>query len=241
MQPTQRTALLNSRIRPLSEITVTTKRKRTKATAREGINFVRSIVERHNCIFQEIDLDNDIGNDAYIEFVQEEDATGCCIAVQIKSGISYAIPTQDRYAFSTDRNHFEYWHSHTLPIGAIIFDPETRRAAWCDITEGLQRAPHLIETGPYTISIPATAEFSESTFEGFRTHFLCYRRQYTQVANLGRALEQFADYEDVASCADGMRALFSFHRNRSASWYYLMNCFHNFRPILCFSSSGNGT
>ena len=115
---------------------MTTKRKRSQATSRDGINFVRTLVERHNCTFQEIDLQNDLGNDAYVEFVAEESATGCCVALQIKSGPSYRA-AGGRYGFQSDSDHFEYWASHTLPVLAIIVDPEMSRAAWVDITDHL--------------------------------------------------------------------------------------------------------
>lgn len=43
-----------------------TRRKQSQATSRKGINFVRDIVEGQNSIFQEIELHNDLGNDAYV-------------------------------------------------------------------------------------------------------------------------------------------------------------------------------
>jgi Domain of unknown function (DUF4365) len=91
---------------------MTTKRKASQGTSREGINFVRTLVERHNSTFQEIDLHNDLGNDAYVEFVAKESSTGRCIALQIKSGSSYRAACGG-YAFQSDRDHFEYWASHT--------------------------------------------------------------------------------------------------------------------------------
>lgn len=129
---------------------MTTKRKRSQSTSRDGINFVRRLVERQNSTFQEIDLHNDLGNDAYVEFVVEENATGCCVALQIKSGPSYRSGS-DRYAFQSDRDHFEYWASHTLPVLAVIFDPEREMAVWIDITDHLRATPSLITGGPYTI------------------------------------------------------------------------------------------
>lgn len=210
---------------------MTTKRKRSQATSRDGINFVRGLVERQNSTFQEIDLHNDLGNDAYVEFVVEESATGCCVALQIKSGISYRTGS-GRYAFQSDRDHFEYWASHTLPVLAVIFDPEKRMAAWVDITDHLRSAPSTISQGPYTIY--ADQEFSESTFAEFRNHCLRYREQYSREPNFGRALESFSDREDVERCFDGLGALFAYHRHQLATWYYLISCISNYRehPIL---------
>lgn len=210
---------------------VTTKRKRSQATSREGINFVRALVERHNSTFQEIDLQNDIGNDAYVEFVVEENATGCCIALQIKSGLSYRV-APNKYAFQSNRDHFEYWSSHTLPVLAVIFDPEVQKAAWVDITEHLRQRPSLITDGPYTII--AEQYLTESSFGEFRRHCLRYRDLYSREPNFGRALESYSMREDVERCSDGLSALFAYHRHQAAAWYYIISCLSNYRehPIL---------
>lgn len=210
---------------------MTTKRKRIQATSREGINFVRRLVERQNSTFQEIDLHNDLGNDAYIEFVVDESATGCCVALQIKAGVSYRSGS-DRYSFSADRDHFEYWAMHTLPVLAVIFDPEKEKAVWVDITDHLRVNPTIVATGPYTLH--AERDFSEQTFTEFRDHCLRYREEYGQESNLGRALGSFAAREDVERCFDGLGALFAYHRHHAATWYYLISCFSNYRghPIL---------
>jgi hypothetical protein len=210
---------------------MTTKRKRTQATSRDGVNFVRRLVERQNSTFQEIDLHNDLGNDAYIEFVVEESATGCCVALQIKSGASYRSGS-DRYAFHSDRDHFEYWAAHTLPVLAVIFDPERERAVWVDITDHLRANPSVVADGPYTIY--AEHDFSEPTFPEFRNHCLRYREEYGRESNFGRALESFSVRDDVERCFDGLGALFAYHRHHLATWYYLISCISNYRghPIL---------
>jgi hypothetical protein len=210
---------------------MTTKRKRSQATSREGIRFVQTLVERHNCTFQEIDLQNDLGNDAYVEFVVEENATGCCIALQVKSGRSYRI-SQGRYSFQCDRADFEYWASHTLPVLAVVFDPETRTAFWADVTEHLRQHSSLIAEGPYSILVEQ--ELSDTSFDEFRQHCLRYREQFSRELNFGRALESFATRDDVERCFDGLRALFAYHRQQIATWYYLISCISNYRehPVL---------
>jgi len=206
---------------------VTTKRKQTKATSRSGVKFVEDIVVKdYNCIFQEIDLHNDIGNDAYLEFIEDEEATGCCIAVQIKSGDSY-VASNGSFVLKTDRDHFEYWHSHVLPVAAIIYSPTQKRALWCDVKEHLRRDPRIIETGPYCIQLDASQEFSSHTFCDFASHFLKYRELYRQ--KLGDALESFADVRNPRNCLNGVRYLVSFQRQNLAAWYYFISCFRNFR------------
>lgn len=210
---------------------MTTRRKQSQATGREGINFVRSLVERNNSTFQEIDLHNDLGNDAYVEFVVKESATGCCVALQIKSGQSYRSEA-GRFVMQADRDHFEYWSSHTLPVLAVIVDPVANEAAWVDITDYLRANPDVIAAGPYALY--AKTPFSDATFPSFREHCLRYRDQYSREPNFGRALESFAARQDHERCYDGLRALFAFHRNQGATWYFMASCLSNFRghPLL---------
>lgn len=210
---------------------MTTIRKRSQATSRDGINFVRGVIERQNSTFQEIDLHNDLGNDAYVEFVVEENATGCCVALQIKSGPSYRS-SRGQYVFQSDRDHFEYWATHTLPVLAVIFDPEREKAVWVDITNYLRENPSVITDGPYTIY--ADREFSGPMFAEFRGHCLRYRDQYSREPNFGRALESFSIREDVERCFDGLSALFAYHRHQPATWYYLISCISNYRnhPVI---------
>ena len=149
---------------------MSTKRKRTKAIGSNGVNYVTSVVENDNSIFQRIELENDIGNDAYIEFVSGEEATSSYIWVQIKAGESYK--KKDYYILPTDREHFEYWKDNIAPVVGIVYDPEIDVAFWIDITDHLHMNPSAIENGPYTLHIPRINEFSTKTFSRFKEIFL---------------------------------------------------------------------
>lgn len=186
------------------------------------MNAVRALVDAQNCTFQEIDLENDLGNDAYLEFVVEEAATGCCIALQIKSGPSY-VGSDGSLFVPADRAHFEYWRSHMLPVAGIVVDPSSGSAGWCDITAHLREHPEAIETGPYRITVPPDDEhtFSARTFEAFRRHFMSYQSQYADDAHFGRALERFTPFSPPETRIEALRSLFSFHRNRVATWCYV--------------------
>jgi len=206
---------------------MTTKRKRSKAIEWQGVNYVRDVVESCNSAFREIDLGNDIGNDGYIEFILGEEATGCCIGVQIKSGKSYVSNDQKTYYIRSDKDHFEYWNSHILPITGIVFNPLEKKAVWCDITEYLENNSEVIEKGPYQISISVSNEFSKNTFYGFIKHFLRYQKKYKKGDNFGLSLEYFADIKNIQKCFEGIKSLFFYHRNRKATWYYFVTSFPN--------------
>ncbi|TCL63321.1 uncharacterized protein DUF4365 [Hydrogenispora ethanolica] len=202
---------------------MTTKRPVTKSTARKGVNYVRSIVDSYNCIFQEIDLENDVGNDAIIEFIKNEETTSLCIGVQIKAGNSNIH--NDYYSLKADKEHFEYWKNHILPIIGIVYNPQDNNAVWVDISEYLKSNSALINKGPYVIKISKSNLFSQETFSEIMDYYLKYQRQYKDEDNFGKSLELFADIKNINQCQDGIISLFYNHRNRKAAWFYLINCF----------------
>ncbi len=203
------------------------KRLISRAIERQGVNYVRDVVESCNSTFVEVSFGSDLGNDAYIEFISGEEATGCCIGAQIKSGASYISSDQQTYYIRGNKEKFAYWKTHILPVAGIVFNPSAEKAVWCDITEYLESNPEAVQKGPYRIPISSNNEFSRNTFCDFLKHFLRYQEQYKSGDNFSRALECFADAENTQNCFDGMKNLFFFHRNRKATWYYLISAFSN--------------
>jgi hypothetical protein len=201
---------------------MTTKRLHTKATARMGVNFAKSVIETQNCIFQEVDLENDIGNDAYIEFIQGEDGTGCCIANQIKSGESYVAKSGNDFVLKSDRDHFEYWNSHVLPVAGIVYDPDEQRAAWVNISLYLEEHPGVVADGPYNIPVLGTQSFSNDGFAAFRNHFLDYAERYRTRDAFARTVDSFLEDDNTDKAASALRSLFYYHRKKRACWYMLM-------------------
>lgn len=197
-----------------------TKRKKEKATSRIGINSIRTLIEKNNDIFQEIDLENDVGNDAYIEFIMNEETTGCCIVSQIKSGKSY-INSKGEHFFQSDKEHFEYWNSHLLPVCAFVHNPENDTTKWIDITKYLTENPYLIENGPY--SLKCTSEFSGITFDVFKKHFLEYKNKmdYSFIKSLDILLEN----KSLSEINDAFHLLFTYFRNKKSTWYFICQYF----------------
>lgn len=206
---------------------MTTKRPQSQGTASAGVHHVAKVTSQSNSIFHQIDQQDDLGNDAFIEFVVEQSATGCCIAAQIKSGASYI--RNGRFIVPADERHFEYWRSHSLPVCGFVYDPASDAARWVDITLHINEMP-----AQFTIEVPDENIFDQAHFNAFRDHFLSYRSRFSGLANFGRALADFSHIEDLPRCESGIRCLFSFHRNRIESWYYIISALNNFRehPLL---------
>jgi hypothetical protein len=143
-------------------------------------------------------------------------------------------PPEQSYSAVThpDEKHAQYWRSHILPICGIVFDPESETARWVDLTAFLKSAAG--EPAPYKVNLSPNKLLDREHFREFREHFLAYRTELSQHAHFGQALADFAHMDDIPRCRDAIRALFSFHRNRLETWYYLAAGINNFRnhPLL---------
>lgn len=202
-----------------------TRRKTSAGTGSAGIHHVAKIVSSCNCIFQPIDQQNDIGNDGYIEFIVDEASTGCCIAAQIKSGSSFI--RNGKFIIPASEAHFEYWRSHVLPICGFVYDPKADIARWVDITSHV--ASFSEKNHSLSIEVPSANVFDSRHFEDFRNHFLAHRARFADLANFGRSLVEFSHLENPWRCGNAIKSLFSFHRNRAETWYFLISSLPHFR------------
>lgn len=114
--------------------------KKTNSTSKSGVDYIQTIVNSHNCIFQEIDTKNDLGIDAIIEIIKDETPTSKFFATQIKSGKTYYNKKANLCKIPV-KNHFDYWTKHPLPVYGIVYIPEFGDAYWVDIKKYLQENP----------------------------------------------------------------------------------------------------
>ena len=192
------------------------RRPESCGTSASGVHHVAKIATSHNCTFHKIDQENDVGLDAFIELIVDQQTTGCWIGAQIKSGKSYIHG--ERFVVRSDEVHNSYWRSQPIPIAGIVYDPATDSARWVDITEHLEK--RTASNKGY--SIPATNAFDSEHFDEFKRHFLAYRESYSNERHFARALSALSRLKTPDECAVGLRALFSFHRNREEMWFYLL-------------------
>lgn len=206
-----------------------TKWKNNKITEYAGILYVQNVINECKGIFNKIDGSNDIGLDGYLEFVQNEFATGLCVGVQIKSGNSFQNKERDYSIIKSDKAHFAYWKSHTLPIAGIVYVPADGLAYWIDITEFLKGFPQLIDKGPYSIRIKKDQIFDKDSFPVFYKNFSAYIEGYRNEWNLARSLKGLVDFKPKTERIDSIKALFYYHRDCKEAWYYLIQLFRRER------------
>ena len=128
---------------------------KTNSTAKIGVDFIRSIVNYNNCIFHEINANNDLGIDAMIEIIKDEKPTGKLIATQIKSGKSYFNKKTRNVILS--RKIFVGYSSVPAADGWLSFSPAAparnplldcdMRVAWEGTHDGPIGFPLRVEAG----------------------------------------------------------------------------------------------
>ena len=105
---------------------------KSRSVSKEGINLVRSVVEKANSIYHEVHDENDIGIDAHIEFIRNEKPANLVIALQIKSGTSYYNGNTNQCVIPVGK-HLDYWAGYPLPVYGIVYVPSSRNAYWINI------------------------------------------------------------------------------------------------------------
>lgn len=141
--------------------------KQSAITSKDGINFVRTVIEGAGSLFLKIEQENDLGIDALIEFIRDERPLNKQIAVQIKSGSSYYNAASGECAFPIG-DHRSYWSSHPLPVFGIVYVPSLKSAFWTNVKRylrsdsesksirfGATRANRLDEDSFATLFMPA--------------------------------------------------------------------------------------
>lgn len=161
---------------------------------RAGVNAVRTLLEDHEHIVQEIDGGNDHGEDLFVNVTRAGRRTGHYFAVQVKSGKKYkrargyAIPVDD---------HFEDWRQSRIPVMGFVYDPDVDEIFWVNLTKELRAATDP----PSWVQIPRSSRLSHDTIRGFIAGVEAY------VDTTGMRVRSATQEEGFAGAARARRGL----------------------------------
>lgn len=192
---------------------------KSNITAKQGVNFVREIVENSGCLFHKIEQENDLGIDGIIEFIQDEKPAHKSVAVQIKSGPSYFQSNKETCIIPV-KNHREYWSNYALPVCGIVYVPELGKAFWTNIKTQL-------ENNKDVNSIKFIADRSNQLdLKNFKRLFLPNVLNQTPDLSLEEAVS-FFDSDNDNEFVLGSLILFRKYINERITWdkhiNYIMN------------------
>lgn len=193
------------------------KLKITSTTAKVGVNYVRDVVERSNCIFQKIDQENDLGIDGLIELIKDEEPINKQLAVQIKSGESYFSNKTNQCRIPIEK-HRNYWSKHSLPVYGIVYVPSKCSAYWVDIKA------HLKENPINTVIKFTASEVNQFSEEGFTSIFMPRVMRQVPDISFDTALAFFRS-GNREEFFIGLTVLFRRHINNNSVWDELVEYF----------------
>ncbi|WP_344489190.1 DUF4365 domain-containing protein [Streptomyces enissocaesilis] len=118
-----------------------------------AVNALRTLLEEHDHIVQEISGQNDFGEDFYVTFTDDGDVTSDTIKVQVKGGDSWR--RGNGYVVPVDR-HRDTWSEGNIPVYCVVYDPNSKNLYWANATQQLRRfgsfnAPHFIGISPNAV------------------------------------------------------------------------------------------
>ena len=191
--------------------------KRSAITAKEGINFVRSVVESSGSLFIKIEQENDLGIDAIIEFIEDNHPLNKQIAIQIKSGASYYTTEAKECAFPIG-SHRTYWNRYPLPVFGLVYVPARRTAYWINIKRYLEANQ---EATAIRFTATEANKFNATTFNNLFVPAIVGK---TPVLDIDDAF-RLAQSQQPSEIYLGLLVLFRRYPNSTAVWDELVRTF----------------
>lgn len=141
---------------------------------RAAVNALRTLLERHNHIVQEVDGQNDFGEDLHVTFTEDGEVTGDLVKIQVKGGRSwrrangYAVPIGD---------HSRTWADGNIPVLCVVHDPDADGLFWVNATKQLLAARRDGEVLK-TITISPDQELNDESIADFVAEVRGYLSRY---------------------------------------------------------------
>ncbi|MDF2270979.1 DUF4365 domain-containing protein [Streptomyces coacervatus] len=149
-----------------------------------ALNALRTLLEEHDHIVEEISGQNDFGEDFYVTFTDDGHVTSDTIKVQVKGGNSRR--RGNGYAVRVDQ-HGDTWANGNIPVYCVVYDPDTGQLHWANATQQLRRSGPL--NPPRFIGVSPNAVLDERTMASFvaqaRRYVGRYRGRQAVLTHLG--------------------------------------------------------
>ncbi|MEV5614907.1 DUF4365 domain-containing protein [Streptomyces bacillaris] len=158
------------------------------------MNAVRTLLEDHNHIVQEIEGGNDHGEDLHVLLTRDGRRTGHVLAIQVKSGRKYK--RAKGYSIPID-DHYEDWKNSKIPVVGIVYDLEMRKLYWVNLTAALENAKGVVKR----VSIPQDSLLNSGTILDFISAIESY------IDSTGMRLREFTLEEAFAAVSRALDGL----------------------------------
>lgn len=191
---------------------------------RQGVAFVRSVVETANSVFKEIDRAHDYGHDAFALLVDGEQVTAKEIALQIKAGASFC--TKGTCRVPATRPQLRFWARHDLTTIGVVYDPTANSAWWVDL-QAEAKATHRADDRPATVTF-RKSDWNRFDHERFPQVLLPALLGQPPRIDLATALAWASD-RDPDTHDLGVRTLLARFRREATAWDLILRLFRERR------------
>jgi hypothetical protein len=192
---------------------------KNRRVERSAVNALRTLLEAHDHIVQEIDGANDHGEDLYVTFTERAHRTGDTIAIQVKGGRSFKATSGYRVPVG---KHTDFWTKSNVPIVCVVHDPDSGLLHWANASQQLRQAERR-GTPLRNIAIK-----SDGLLDG--THLSLFvrrmRNYISQTAELHRFLTKISggdfdttDYLSYFENIHGEQLIFQQRRGEPVAWF----------------------
>lgn len=130
---------------------------------RAGVNALRSLLEEHDHLVQEIAGGTDHGEDCFVMLTRQRKRTGYSFTAQVKAGKKYK--RAHGYAIKVG-HHFTDWRTSKVPVIGVVYDTDEQRLFWINLTLHLNAS----STAPSWVPVPRENELCAASIDAFVTH-----------------------------------------------------------------------
>ncbi|MDX3848497.1 outer membrane protein assembly factor BamB family protein [Streptomyces europaeiscabiei] len=134
-----------------------------RRTERAGVNALRSFLDEHDHLVQEMASGTDHGEDCFVMLTRGRKRTGYSFTAQVKAGRKYKRARG--YAIDVG-DHFTDWRASKVPVVGVVYDIDEQRMFWINLTLHLSS----VATAPRWVQIPWENELCTASLDAFVTH-----------------------------------------------------------------------
>ncbi|MFK0288056.1 PQQ-binding-like beta-propeller repeat protein [Streptomyces sp. NPDC090499] len=130
---------------------------------RAGVNALRSFLDEHDHLVQEIADGTDHGEDCFVMLTRQRKRTGYSFTAQVKAGKKYKRARG--YAIPVG-HHFTDWKSSKVPVIGVVYDVDEQRMFWINLTLHL----NALSIAPSWVPVPRENELCTASIDAFIAH-----------------------------------------------------------------------
>lgn len=160
---------------------------------RGGINAVRTLLEAHGMVVDEIDGRSDYGRDLNVDIVEKGELTGVVIGIQVKGDRRFVH--DDIWELPVTAKDRRFWAESSVPIVGILWDPVTHEMRWTNLSAyaGTDRTISTwssknvgtASADDAVVRLASADRFEDDALPGMVEQMLAYVRQSSAAAFLG--------------------------------------------------------